>query len=73
MLKTRKKKFIISSWKRVANRLPGRIGRQCRERWRNHVNPNLLKFDWTEQEDELLHKAVLRKEVGDACQGIFSR
>ncbi|XP_035831554.1 myb-like protein A isoform X2 [Helianthus annuus] len=26
-------------WSTIAQRLPGRIGKQCRERWHNHLNP----------------------------------
>jgi hypothetical protein len=28
-------------WSLVAQSLPGRIGKQCRERWINHVDPNI--------------------------------
>jgi hypothetical protein len=27
-------------WSTIAAQLPGRIGKQCRERWHNHLNPN---------------------------------
>ena len=32
----------------------GRIGKQCRERWHNHLNPNICKAPWTEQEDRII-------------------
>ena len=39
----------------------GRTGKQCRERqlsnklrWNNHLNPNIKKSDWTENEESLL-------------------
>ncbi|EES13420.1 hypothetical protein BDA96_07G058000 [Sorghum bicolor] len=42
-------------WCMIAKSLPGRIGKQCRERWINHLNPNIKKNDiWTEEEDMLL-------------------
>jgi myb proto-oncogene protein len=25
----------------------GRIGKQCRERWHNHLNPDIKKDDWS--------------------------
>ena len=25
----------------------GRIGKQCRERWHNHLNPDIKKEEWT--------------------------
>ena len=28
------------------------LGKQCRERWRNHLRPELNKGDWTVEEDE---------------------
>jgi Myb-like DNA-binding domain len=31
-----------------------RQGRQCRERWFNHLDPNLNKGSWTRVEDEIL-------------------
>ena len=32
----------------------GRIGKQCRERWHNHLNPNICKDPWTEEEDRII-------------------
>ena len=30
----------------------GRTSKQCRERWHNHLNPDICKEPWTEAEDE---------------------
>lgn len=38
-------------WTKVASRLPGRIGKQCRERWVNCLKPNIKRTEWTEEED----------------------
>lgn len=38
-------------WTKVANKLPGRIGKQCRERWHHHLNPNVIKKKWSLEED----------------------
>ncbi|KAK8870588.1 hypothetical protein M9Y10_008474 [Tritrichomonas musculus] len=38
-------------WSKVAAKLPGRIGKQCRERWFNCLKPNIKKSEWTEEED----------------------
>lgn len=35
----------------------GRIGKQCRERWHNHLNPNISKTPWTEEEDRIILKS----------------
>jgi len=31
------------NWSYIAKNLPGRIGKQCRERWHNHLNPDIKK------------------------------
>jgi len=41
-------------WSKLAQTLPGRIGKQCRERWINHLNPEIKKVGWTEEEDSKL-------------------
>ena len=41
-------------WAHVAAHLPGRMGRQCRERWFNHLAPEVKKGDWSQEEDELI-------------------
>jgi hypothetical protein len=41
-------------WSKIAQQLPGRIGKQCRERWYNHLNPDIKREDWSEEEDLLL-------------------
>ncbi|XP_019092165.1 PREDICTED: pentatricopeptide repeat-containing protein At3g09040, mitochondrial-like [Camelina sativa] len=30
-----------AKWSVIAQSLPGRIGKQCRERWHNHLNPDI--------------------------------
>ncbi len=39
------------NWSYIAKSLPGRIGKQCRERWHNHLNPDIKKERWTDEED----------------------
>lgn len=51
------------NWSQVALALPGRIGKQCRERWHNHLNPNIRRERWTEEEDDLIVKA--HKQLGN--------
>jgi hypothetical protein len=48
------------SWMDVAARIPGRIGKQCRERWTNHLDPNLKKGGWTPEEDAVMAAAQAR-------------
>ncbi|XP_006643940.1 transcription factor MYB3R-1-like [Oryza brachyantha] len=43
-------------WSTIAQALPGRIGKQCRERWYNHLNPGINKEAWTQKEEiTLIH------------------
>lgn len=37
--------------------MKGRIGKQCRERWHNHLNPLIKKSPWTEEEDNIIYQA----------------
>ena len=46
--------FGTRNWTKLAELLPGRIGKQCRERWRNHLDPGNSKEPWTPEEDEQL-------------------
>ena len=41
-------------WTQIAEHLPGRIGKQCRERWHNHLNPKIKKIGWSEEEEWIL-------------------
>ncbi|XP_061642128.1 v-myb avian myeloblastosis viral oncogene homolog-like 2b isoform X1 [Phyllopteryx taeniolatus] len=44
-------------WAVVAKHLKGRVGKQCRERWHNHLNPCVKKSSWTAEEDLIIYKA----------------
>jgi hypothetical protein len=41
-------------WATIASALPGRNGKQCRERWHNHLDPCIRKDTWTPDEDDIL-------------------
>ncbi|KAF9607309.1 hypothetical protein IFM89_033854 [Coptis chinensis] len=47
-------KYGLRSWSHIAQLLKGRIGKQCRERWHNHLRPNIKKDTWSEEEDRIL-------------------
>jgi myb proto-oncogene protein len=52
------------NWSAIGTQLPGRKGKQCRERWVNHLDPSLNHNpDWSLREDAALIAAV--KEVGE--------
>merc|ERR1719440_1885947 len=44
-------------WAEIAKYLPGRNGKQCRERWHNQLDPAIRKDPWTTEEDQVLLKA----------------
>lgn len=41
-------------WTLIAGLMGNRNARQCRERWKNYVNPELRNEPWTLEEDKLL-------------------
>ena len=47
-------------WSRIAQEMLGRNGKQCRERWINHLKPDILKDPWTRAEEEVLLNAYAR-------------
>jgi len=47
---------------------PGRSGKQCRERWHNHLNPNISKVEWTATEDATI--VFLQKKWGNQWANI---
>ncbi len=51
------KKYGPKRWTLIAKHLKGRIGKQCRERWHNHLNPEIKKTSWTEEEDRIIYNA----------------
>ncbi|XP_035474017.2 transcriptional activator Myb isoform X1 [Scophthalmus maximus] len=50
-------KYGAKRWSVIAKHLKGRIGKQCRERWHNHLNPEVKKTSWTEEEDRIIFQA----------------
>ena len=41
-------------WSLIAQHLEGRNGKQCRERWHNHLDPSICKDPFTAEEDAIL-------------------
>ena len=42
------------SWDEIAAQVPNRTGKQCRERWNNHLDPLVMKTEWSIEEDWVL-------------------
>jgi len=51
-------KHGASNWSRIATELPSRIGKQCRERWHNHLSPDVNTSSFSADEDRAIMEAV---------------
>ncbi|CAB1119571.1 MYB [Ectocarpus sp. CCAP 1310/34] len=47
-------KIFGVKWSQISDHMPGRVGKQCRERYLNHLDPSLRHGPWTEEEERLL-------------------
>ena len=56
-------------WSKIAVLIPGRLGKQCRERWFNHLDPSLTKTVWTGREDEVLFNALVKNALSLSKNG----
>eukprot|EP01043_Picozoa_sp_COSAG02_P040040 COSAG02_NODE_3208_length_7162_cov_236.150538_3_plen_370_part_00 len=56
-------KYGPRKWSAIASYLPGRVGKQCRERWQNHLRPDVNKGPWSPEEDQKLVR--LHNEMGN--------
>nr|KYP65260.1 Transcription factor MYB98 [Cajanus cajan] len=63
--------FGPKKWSQIAKSLSSRIGKQCRERWLNHLQPNIKKDSWTAEEDLILIEA--HQEFGNKWSEIAKR
>ncbi|CAK8537221.1 unnamed protein product [Lathyrus sativus] len=63
--------YGLRKWSYIAQEFHGKIGKQCRERWHNHLKPNIKKDSWSEEEDKILIKA--HKEIGNKWSEIAKR
>lgn len=64
-------KYGAQRWSVIASHMNGRIGKQCRERWANHLCPEVTKSEWTEEEDRLITEGVA--ELGNRWSEIVKR
>ncbi|KAM7275156.1 hypothetical protein ACFE04_017022 [Oxalis oulophora] len=63
--------YGLRKWSHIAQMLPGRIGKQCRERWHNHLRPDIKKDTWSEEEDKVLIES--HAEIGNKWAEIAKR
>ncbi|KAF1787186.1 Myb-related protein B [Phytophthora cactorum] len=48
------------NWGQVATRIPGRTSKQCRERWYNHLDPSIIRGEYSPEEDRMILDAQAR-------------
>ncbi|KAF4346420.1 hypothetical protein G4B88_027649 [Cannabis sativa] len=65
------KQYGVRKWAQIAEKMIGRAGKQCRERWHNHLRPDIKKDGWSEEEEKILVEA--HAEVGNRWAEIAKR
>ncbi|KAM0674597.1 Myb- protein B [Gurleya vavrai] len=48
------KEHSPKNWSKIADLMKSRIGKQCRERWHNHLHPSIKKGPFTPEEDMVI-------------------
>ncbi|KDO29020.1 hypothetical protein SPRG_06075 [Saprolegnia parasitica CBS 223.65] len=71
LLRRRVEKAGSESWSKIAESVPGRSSKQCRDRWRNHLDPSLIKTAFTTDEEIALENAY--EELGNRWTEIAKR
>ena len=62
----------VKAWKVVGEAIGGgRNGKQCRERWHNHLDPDVRKGPWSSEEDAVVLES--HRLVGNAWARIAER
>lgn len=61
----------------ISDHMPGRVGKQCRERYLNHLDPSLRHGPWTDEEEQLLLSLHARlnnqwAEIARQIPGIYN-
>ncbi len=53
------KKFGAKRWAHMSRFfLQAKSGKQCRERWINQLDPEVVKANWTQEEDRIITEMV---------------
>nr|XP_016435339.1 PREDICTED: transcriptional activator Myb-like [Nicotiana tabacum]XP_033517514.1 transcription factor MYB119 [Nicotiana tomentosiformis] len=65
------KQLGVRKWAQIAEKMDARAGKQCRERWHNHLRPDIKKDTWSEEEELMLVEA--HKQLGNKWAEIAKR
>lgn len=52
------RKYGAKQWSTIGSYFPTRCGKQARERWVNHLCPDVDKSSWTDEEDKIILETV---------------
>ena len=50
-------KYGTRRWSHIARALENRVGKQCRERWNNHLAPDIKRGSWSMEEEDTFIRA----------------
>ncbi|CAM9945763.1 unnamed protein product, partial [Choristocarpus tenellus] len=53
----------FKNWGALSANLPGRTSKQCRERWCHHLDPSIVRGEWTVEEDRII--ADMHRRMGN--------
>jgi hypothetical protein len=53
-------RFPPQQWSAISSHMANRSGKQCRERYHNHLDPSIKKTPWTAEEEQALEDAQAR-------------
>ncbi|BGP26519.1 transcriptional activator Myb [Rhodotorula toruloides] len=53
-------KYGSEKWVSISGEMLTRSGKQCRERWHNHLDPSIKKGSWSAEEDALIREMYAR-------------
>ena len=56
-------KYGAEKWSFISSHFPERIGKQCRERWFNHLCPTVNKTAWSKEEEWILF--IMHNQIGN--------
>lgn len=62
--------YGLASWSLVAEKIGSRSGKQCRERYHNHLQGGIKKGAWSDEEDRII--ATMQAQIGNQWAKIAS-